>query len=116
MPSGNFGNICAGMMAQQLGLPVKHFVTGTNINKIVPDYLKNGVYEPKPSVATISNAMDVGNPSNFIRIQEIYGKSFDTLKENLIDSFIRMKRVPLQWGICSRSTITFLNLMVPLDI
>ena len=60
VPSGNYGNICAGMMAQKLGLPIHHFITGTNENKVVPSYLKTGNYEPKPSVQTISNAMDVG--------------------------------------------------------
>jgi len=83
IPSGNFGNICAGMMAQQLGLPIKHFVASNNENKIVTDYLQTKTYNPKPSVQTISNAMDVGDPSNFIRIQEIYNNNFETLKENL---------------------------------
>ncbi|UMB54740.1 threonine synthase [Lutibacter sp. A64] len=73
IPSGNFGNICAGIMAQQLGLPVKQFIASTNANNIVPNYLETGIYTPKPSKQTISNAMDVGDPSNFIRIQEIYG-------------------------------------------
>ena len=82
VPSGNFGNICAGIMAQQLGLPIKQFIASTNINDIVPNYLETGVYTPKPSKQTISNAMDVGDPSNFIRIQEIY-KNDDKLKENL---------------------------------
>jgi threonine synthase len=71
-PSGNFGNICAGIMAKRLGLPIAHFVAATNANDTVPRFLENGNYDPKPSVATISNAMDVGNPSNFIRIQEMY--------------------------------------------
>lgn len=83
VPSGNFGNICAGMMAQRLGLPVHHFITGTNANDIVPHYLKTGEYEPKPSVATISNAMDVGAPSNFIRIQELYGHDRSQLRNHL---------------------------------
>ncbi|MHA7842275.1 MAG: threonine synthase [Winogradskyella sp.] len=83
VPSGNYGNICAGMMAQKLGLPIQHFVTGTNANNIVPEYLKTGDYKTKPSVATISNAMDVGAPSNFIRIEELHNNSFEQLKENL---------------------------------
>ncbi|NVK52089.1 MAG: threonine synthase [Flavobacteriaceae bacterium] len=81
VPSGNFGNICAGIMAQKLGLPVKHFVASTNVNDTVPNYLKNGLYYPKPSKATISNAMDVGNPSNFIRIQELFDNDVNKLKE-----------------------------------
>ena len=71
-PSGNFGNICAGIMAKRLGLPIEHFVAATNVNDTVPQFLATGNYTPKPSKATISNAMDVGNPSNFIRIQELY--------------------------------------------
>lgn len=83
VPSGNFGNICAGMMAQQLGLPIKQFIASNNANNIVTKYLKTEKYEPKPSVQTISNAMDVGNPSNFIRIQKIYNNSFEALKKQL---------------------------------
>ncbi|CAH8285715.1 threonine synthase [Mariniflexile fucanivorans] len=83
VPSGNFGNICAGMMAQQLGLPIKHFVASNNANNVVTRYLISQLYEPKPSIQTISNAMDVGAPSNFIRIQEIYKNNFDALKSNL---------------------------------
>ena len=71
-PSGNFGNICAGIIAKKLGLPIEHFVASTNVNDTVPRFLEAGLYDPKPSKATISNAMDVGNPSNFIRIQEMY--------------------------------------------
>jgi threonine synthase len=80
VPSGNFGNICAGIMAQKLGLPVKHFVASTNVNDTVPNYLIDGKYNPKPSKATISNAMDVGNPSNFIRIQELFNNNLEALK------------------------------------
>ncbi len=82
VPSGNFGNICAGLLAQKLGLPIKHFVASTNINDTVPKYLINGVYDPKPSKATISNAMDVGNPSNFIRIQELFNNNLSSLKKS----------------------------------
>ncbi len=83
VPSGNFGNICAGMMAQQLGLPINHFVASNNANNVVTRYLISQLYKPKPSVQTISNAMDVGAPSNFIRIQEIYKNNFNSLKENI---------------------------------
>ena len=83
VPSGNFGNICAGMMAQRLGLPVKHFIASNNANDVVTSYLQTQKYDPKPSVQTISNAMDVGNPSNFVRILEIYGNDFNRLKQNL---------------------------------
>ena len=82
-PSGNFGNICAGFMAQQLGLPVSHFIAATNANKVVPNFMESGQYEPLQSVATISNAMDVGDPSNFIRIREIFKDNFKQIQKNL---------------------------------
>jgi len=82
-PSGNFGNICAGVMAQQLGLPIAHFIAATNANRVVPNFMESGDYKPLKSVATISNAMDVGDPSNFIRIREIYKHDFNKIKENL---------------------------------
>lgn len=81
-PSGNFGNICAGILAKKLGLPLTHFVASTNANDTVPRFLENGKYDPKPSVATISNAMDVGNPSNFVRIQEMYGNDLTEFKKD----------------------------------
>ena len=74
-PSGNFGNICAGIMAKKLGLPLTHFVASTNANDTIPRFLEKGIYDAKPSIATISNAMDVGNPSNFVRIQEMYNNN-----------------------------------------
>ncbi len=83
VPSGNFGNICAGILAHQSGLPVTHFVAACNANDIVPSYLLNGKYQPKEAVATLSNAMDVGNPSNFIRILEIFQQQFENLKGKL---------------------------------
>ncbi len=81
-PSGNFGNICAGIMAKKLGLPIAHFVAATNVNDTVPRFLENGKYDPKPSIATISNAMDVGNPSNFIRIQELYANDLKAFEND----------------------------------
>ncbi len=80
VPSGNFGNICAGIIASKLGLPIKHFVASTNLNDTVPRFLNTGDYQPNPSIATISNAMDVSNPSNFIRIQELFNNDFSDLK------------------------------------
>ncbi len=80
VPSGNFGNICAGMMAHKLGLPVGHFIAATNQNDTVARYLQEGAYLPKPSTATISNAMDVGNPSNFVRILELFDRNDELLK------------------------------------
>ena len=81
-PSGNFGNICAGIIAKKMGLPLFHFVASTNVNDTVPRFLLEGIYSPKPSMATISNAMDVGNPSNFIRIQEMYQNDLEQFKKD----------------------------------
>jgi threonine synthase len=83
VPSGNFGNICAGLLAQQSGLPIKDFIAACNANDTVPDFLRTGNYQPKKAVATISNAMDVGDPSNFIRIMEIFNQQIDGLKKTL---------------------------------
>ncbi|HRG18722.1 MAG TPA: threonine synthase [Flavobacterium lutivivi] len=81
-PSGNFGNICAGIMAKKLGLPITHFVASTNANDTVPRFLLDGKYNPKSTVATISNAMDVSNPSNFVRIQELYNNDLELFKKD----------------------------------
>lgn len=86
VPSGNFGNICAGMVAQILGMPVKHFIAATNINDTVPEYMRTQNYIPKPASPTISNAMDVGDPSNFVRIRHLYSDNFETLS-NLFSSY-----------------------------
>ncbi|MGA0373635.1 MAG: threonine synthase [Flavobacteriaceae bacterium] len=83
VPSGNFGNICAGIMGKQMGLPIDHFIASTNVNDAVPRYLETGTYDPQPTIQTISNAMDVGNPSNFARIQKIFNNDLVKMKKNL---------------------------------
>jgi len=83
VPSGNFGNLTAGLLAKKMGLPIDHFIAATNINKIVPDYLQSGIYEPKPSVPTISNAMDVGAPSNFVRMLDLYNGDYTELTNDV---------------------------------
>jgi threonine synthase len=83
VPSGNFGNICAGILAMQSGLPVSHFIAACNANDIVSVYLQTQELKPKQAVATLSNAMDVGNPSNFVRILEIFQHQFPALKNKL---------------------------------
>ena len=82
VPSGNFGNICAGIIAKKLGLPIDHFIASTNVNDTIPRYFKSQVFSPKPTTQTISNAMDVSNPSNFIRIQEMF-ENFESLSSFL---------------------------------
>jgi threonine synthase len=83
VPSGNFGNICAGILAHISGLPVQHFIAACNANDVVPRFMQTENFQPKDAVATISNAMDVGNPSNFIRILELFHHQFPHLKEKL---------------------------------
>lgn len=86
VPSGNFGNLCAGLYAWKLGLPARAFVAATNANKTVPEFLESGEYAPRPSVATLSNAMDVGDPSNWERITHLFGRDWQAL------------RAALRWG------------------
>ncbi|WP_080780522.1 threonine synthase [Chryseobacterium phocaeense] len=81
VPSGNFGNICAGLLAHFRGLPAEHFIAACNENDVVPDYLKTRQYHPKKALSTLSNAMDVGDPSNFTRILELFGQQFEQLKD-----------------------------------
>jgi threonine synthase len=81
VPSGNFGNICAGLLAYQSGLPFEHFIAACNANDAVHQYLNSGVYQTKNSIATISNAMDVGNPSNFVRIMQLFEQNLGSLKK-----------------------------------
>jgi threonine synthase len=82
-PSGNFGNITAGLIAKRAGLPIKHFVAATNINDVVPGYLANGLFEPRASVQTIANAMDVGHPSNFERMRWLYNDSVEAMRADI---------------------------------
>lgn len=84
VPSGNFGNIGAGLLAWKMGLPVEQFIAATNANDTVPAFLKTGLYEPKPSIATLSNAMDVGNPSNWVRIANLFDEEPDALKKLIV--------------------------------
>jgi threonine synthase len=83
VPSGNYGNLTAGLFAQRMGLPVHRFIAASNSNDTVPLYLQNGTYLPKPSVATISNAMDVGDPSNFARMSDLFGNSLDAMQAKI---------------------------------
>lgn len=83
VPSGNFGNICAGLFGKRMGLPVKRFIAANNANDIFYKYLQTGKYEPKASVQTIANAMDVGDPSNFARIYDLYGKDVNNMRKDI---------------------------------
>ncbi|WP_126652264.1 threonine synthase [Chryseobacterium aureum] len=83
VPSGNFGNICAGLLAYFRGLPASHFIAACNANHVIPDYFATQNYQPQKAVATLSNAMDVGDPSNFVRILELFGHQFETLQNKI---------------------------------
>jgi threonine synthase len=83
VPSGNFGNITAGLFGKKMGLPVKRFIAANNRNDIFFEYLKTGKYNPRPSVATLANAMDVGDPSNFVRILDLYAYSHEVIKADI---------------------------------
>ncbi|GLU57313.1 threonine synthase [Dyadobacter frigoris] len=87
VPSGNFGNLSAGLLAYRMGLPVEHFIASTNLNNSVPRYLEEGTFEPHPSIETISNAMDVGNPSNFVRMIRFFGDDWNLVKEKISGYF-----------------------------
>ncbi len=79
VPSGNFGNICAALFGHEMGLPVKRFIAANNANDVFYNFLQTGKYEPKPTIQTLANAMDVGDPSNFARIYDLYGKSHERI-------------------------------------
>lgn len=82
-PSGNFGNICAGLFAKRMGLPVRRFIAANNANSVFYDFLRTGEYDPRPSVRTIANAMDVGDPSNFARVYDLYGHSHEAVCKDI---------------------------------
>lgn len=87
VPSGNFGNLCGGLIAKRMGLPIHHFVATTNANNVIPDYLASGVFNPRPSVRTISNAMDVGNPSNFQRLVAFYNEDIKAIRADITGKY-----------------------------
>jgi threonine synthase len=120
VPSGNFGNLSAGIIAWKLGLPVKKFIAATNINNVVPKYVKTGTYEPiNPSLSTISNAMDVGNPSNFPRMKALLNDDLQQMRDLLAGYFytdeetkIAMKDVYDRTGyvMCPHTAVAYLGL------
>jgi threonine synthase len=82
-PSGNFGNLTAGLMARRAGLPIARFIAATNVNDVVPEYLATGEFAPRPSLRTIANAMDVGDPSNFERMRWLYHDNVDEMRQDI---------------------------------
>ncbi|MGI4729467.1 MAG: threonine synthase [Janthinobacterium lividum] len=121
VPSGNFGNIGAGLLAWKMGLPVKHFIAATNANDTVPTFLNGGIYQPKPSVATISNAMDVGNPSNWARIVDMFTED-QTEISKLVSGYsfndaqtqdaIRQVHSMYNYVVCPHTAIAYLALEI----
>jgi threonine synthase len=83
VPSGNFGNLTAGLFAKWMGVPIERFIAATNVNDVLPQYFKTGTYVPRPAIPTISNAMDVGNPSNLARMRALYGDDLAKLKQGV---------------------------------
>jgi threonine synthase len=102
VPSGNFGNLTAGLIAKRIGLPVERFVAATNVNDAVPDYLRTGRYEPRPSIRTVANAMDVGAPSNFERMQAMYGGDIEALRRDVAGFAYEDARVVAEIGAVYR--------------
>jgi threonine synthase len=98
VPSGNFGNLTAGLIAKRLGLPVRRFIAATNVNDVVPEYLRTGVYAPRPSVPTVANAMDVGAPSNFERIRALYDDDIDRMRADIAGAAFDDKTVVAEIG------------------
>jgi threonine synthase len=102
VPSGNFGNLTAGLIAKRIGLPVHRFVAATNVNDVVPEYLRTGEYKPRASVKTVANAMDVGAPSNFERMRAMYGESFEALRCDIVGAAFNDETVVAEiremWG------------------
>lgn len=121
VPSGNFGNIGAGLLAWKMGLPVKHFIAATNANDTVPTFLNGGIYQPKPSIATISNAMDVGNPSNWARIMDMFQEDQSEISK-LVSGYsfndvqtadaIRQVHSMYNYVVCPHTAIAYLALVI----
>jgi threonine synthase len=119
VPSGNFGNLSAGLIAQRMALPVHQFIAATNRNHVVPDYLQTGEYAPKPSVETISNAMDVGSPSNFVRMQALFGNQLERIREKVTGAYyddeqtksaIREVYGRIGYVMCPHTAVAYLGL------
>ena len=98
VPSGNFGNLTAGLIAKRIGLPVRGFIAATNVNDVVPQYLRSGIYSPRASVRTVANAMDVGAPSNFERIRALYDDDLDRMREDLVGAAFEDSAVVAEIG------------------
>ncbi len=104
VPSGNFGNITAGLFGKRMGLPIKRFIASNNSNDIFYNYLLSGKYEPRPSVATLANAMDVGDPSNFARVMDLYGKDVEAVRKDISGARYNDEQIADAIRNCLKST------------
>lgn len=104
VPSGNYGNITAGMLAKKMGLDIERFIAASNANDVVPRYLKSGNYEPKPTIQTLSNAMDIGNPSNHPRILELHEKEFKSIVKHVTGFSLNDEQTLKVMKACYEST------------
>ncbi|MBO4447693.1 MAG: threonine synthase [Bacteroidales bacterium] len=104
VPSGNFGNICAALFAAEMGLPVRRFIAANNSNSVFYDFLQTGVYTPRPSIQTLANAMDVGDPSNFARIWELYGRNADNIRQRISGAVVDDKTIERTIQQCLEDT------------
>ena len=104
VPSGNFGNITAGLFAKRMGLPVQRFIAANNRNDIFLEYLKTGEYKPRPSVATIANAMDVGDPSNFARVLDLYSNSHEAISAEISGVSYTDEQIAATMKACKKET------------
>ena len=109
VPSGNFGNLCAGLFAQEMGLPIKSFIAANNANDVFFNYLQTGLYHPQPSKQTIANAMDVGNPSNFARIYALYHESYDKIKQHISGATYTDRQIQNTMRQCYENTAYVLD-------
>ena len=109
VPSGNFGNLCAGLFAQEMGLPIKSFIAANNANDVFFNFLKTGHYHPQPSKQTIANAMDVGNPSNFARIYALYHESYDKIKQHISGATYTDRQIQNTMRQCYENTAYVLD-------
>jgi threonine synthase len=98
VPSGNFGNLTAGLIAKRIGLPMRRFIASTNVNDVVPEFLRSGVYQPRDSVRTVANAMDVGAPSNFERIRALYDDDIDRMRQDIVGASFTDARIVHEIG------------------
>ncbi len=104
VPSGNFGNLCAGLVAKRMGLPISRFIAANNANDVFHEYLQTGEYRPRPSVRTMANAMDVGDPSNFARILDLYGNSHEAICRDICGATVRDPEIGMDMFLCRKET------------